>query len=262
MIQKLYRAAADFLSGKVPQPLPEREILASAGIVSHRGEHDNRHILENTFEAFDAAVSAGADGIECDIRWTRDLHPVICHDADLSRLFGSSRRVRDMRFADLQRDFPAVPSLFEFIARYRGMVHLMVEIKKEPYPDPARQKEILGSALSGLEPVEEYHFLSLAPEMFANVCFVPERTFLPVGEINILALSRMALDEGWGGILGHYYLIGQRRIRTHNEAGQQVGTGYIASENCLCREVNRGVSWIFTENAGKICSIRRRLLSG
>jgi glycerophosphoryl diester phosphodiesterase len=40
---------------------------------------------ENTFAAFDRGVGAGADGIELDVRLSRDGVAVVCHDATLDR---------------------------------------------------------------------------------------------------------------------------------------------------------------------------------
>src|SRR5947208_2872789 len=51
--------------------------------ISHRGEH-LRH-PENTMPAFRAAVDAGADFIEVDVRTTSDGKLVLMHDASVDR---------------------------------------------------------------------------------------------------------------------------------------------------------------------------------
>ena len=52
-------------------------------IVAHRGaSHDN---AEHTLGAYVAALDAGADGLECDVRMTADGHLVCVHDRDLRR---------------------------------------------------------------------------------------------------------------------------------------------------------------------------------
>ena len=40
---------------------------------------------------------------------------------------------------ELHRRQPQIPRLDELVRRYAGEFHLMVELKEEPYPDPARQ---------------------------------------------------------------------------------------------------------------------------
>jgi glycerophosphoryl diester phosphodiesterase len=65
-------------------------------------------------------------------------------------------------------------------------------------------------------------------------------------------LSDLALREGYGGISGHYLLVGSRRIRRHQGRGQAVGTGFVQSRYGLYREVHRGVDWIFSDRAAYI----------
>jgi glycerophosphoryl diester phosphodiesterase len=44
-------------------------------------------------------------------------------------------------------------------------------------------------------------------------------------------------------------------IARHKACGQKVGTAYPASRNCLFREINRGVDYIFSNNAGELQAI-------
>ena len=68
-------------------------------IIGHRGA--SAVALENTIAAFHAAIVAGADGIEFDVRLSRDGVPVIIHDDTLSRTHGVRRRVADMTMEEL-----------------------------------------------------------------------------------------------------------------------------------------------------------------
>lgn len=47
-------------------------------IITHRGHHGDQK--ENTIPAFEAALKAGADGVECDLRLTRDNKVIVNHD--------------------------------------------------------------------------------------------------------------------------------------------------------------------------------------
>jgi glycerophosphoryl diester phosphodiesterase len=40
-----------------------------------------------------------------------------------------------------------------------------------------------------------------------------------------------------------------------------VGTGYVRTPNCLFRELNRGVDWIFSNHAAEVQALLRRLQS-
>ena len=142
----------DGVYARLPQPHPGAACLQSFRTISHRGEHDNRRVFENTLAAFDAAVAQGVWGIEFDLRWTRDLEPVVVHDPDLRRVFGRDLKVGDYTLPDLKRQCPQVPSLAEVVGRYGGKIHLMMELKAEPYPDRERQNRTLGKVFGALRP--------------------------------------------------------------------------------------------------------------
>jgi glycerophosphoryl diester phosphodiesterase len=52
-------------------------------VVAHRGASASRP--EHTLAAYDLALKEGADGVECDVRLTRDGHLVCVHDRRLDR---------------------------------------------------------------------------------------------------------------------------------------------------------------------------------
>ena len=52
-------------------------------VVAHRGASSARP--EHTLAAYDVALKQGADGVECDVRLTRDGHLVCVHDRRLDR---------------------------------------------------------------------------------------------------------------------------------------------------------------------------------
>jgi glycerophosphoryl diester phosphodiesterase len=99
-------------------------------IIGHRGA--SVVALENTMPAFEAAIAAGADGIEFDVRLSRVGVPVIIHDDTLSRTHGVRRRVAELTAQEL-RSFgvPGLRELFELMAG-NGLL-LCLEIKsREP----------------------------------------------------------------------------------------------------------------------------------
>jgi glycerophosphoryl diester phosphodiesterase len=62
--------------------------------IAHRGEPVEH--IENTLPSFQAAVSAGADMVEVDVRLTSDGVPVLLHDASLQRIWGPSRDIVEL----------------------------------------------------------------------------------------------------------------------------------------------------------------------
>ena len=58
---------------------------------------------ENTIAAFREAIAAGADGIEFDVRLTRDGVPVVIHDNTLRRTGGVNQRVADLTSQEISK---------------------------------------------------------------------------------------------------------------------------------------------------------------
>ena len=261
---KLPPRFADWLQSKATAhvsrrrcPFPDKRALKDCRIVSHRGEHDNASVLENTIPAFDRVLDAGVWGIEFDVRWTRDLQPVVAHDPDLRRVFGTETVVSETDLAELKDRYPLIPTLEEVVARYGKHLHLMVEVKSENYPVPENQSRRLYEVLSSIEPCDDYHLMSLDPAMFSMFDALPREVFLPIAEINAGRFSRLALAHRFGGLTGHFLLIHNGRVAKHHGAGQKIGTGFVDAENCLYRELCRGVDWIFSNRAiemQKICN--------
>ena len=73
--------------------------LGRMQVVAHRGASDEN--AEHTLGAYLAALDAGADGLECDVRLTADGHLVCVHDRNLRRTAASAGTVSTMELKDL-----------------------------------------------------------------------------------------------------------------------------------------------------------------
>ena len=255
ILQNIAMKLADLVMAVIPRPVPNAHVLGDCKIISHRGEFDNISVKENTLEAFRRATSHGVWGIECDIRWTSDLTPVVCHDIDTDRVFGTSLILSKTSFNNLREQLPQIPSLAEVVAEFGSWTHLMLEIKEEHYPQPELQSQILEDTLATLKPAEDYHFLALDPDLFLRAGHAPKSSCLPVAELNVKRLSKVSLLENLCGLSGHYLLLGNSLLVKHQHHGQQCGTGFVSSRNCLFRELNRGVRWIFSNDAVRVQKI-------
>lgn len=68
-------------------------------IIGHRGA--SAVAPENTMAAFQEAIAVGADGIEFDVRLTRNGVPVVIHDSTLQRTGDLPHRISDLSFPEL-----------------------------------------------------------------------------------------------------------------------------------------------------------------
>ncbi|WP_454792907.1 glycerophosphodiester phosphodiesterase [Mycolicibacterium lutetiense] len=70
-------------------------------VVAHRGASAEKP--EHTLAAYDLALREGADGVECDVRLTRDGHLVCVHDRRVDRTSTGTGLVSEMTLAELRR---------------------------------------------------------------------------------------------------------------------------------------------------------------
>jgi glycerophosphoryl diester phosphodiesterase len=106
-------------------------------VVAHRGASIEQP--ENTIEAFEAAIDAGADAVEFDVRMTADGVAVVMHDPDVSRTTDGTGFVPELTLADIRRlriPLPSgatgVPTLAEALERLAGRAAADIEIKNLP----------------------------------------------------------------------------------------------------------------------------------
>ncbi|MGO4618120.1 glycerophosphodiester phosphodiesterase [Nocardia sp. 2YAB30] len=69
-------------------------------VVAHRGASAARP--EHTLAAYELALQEGADGVECDVRLTRDGHLVCVHDRTVDRTSSGTGLVSEMTLDELQ----------------------------------------------------------------------------------------------------------------------------------------------------------------
>src|SRR5215471_17990306 len=107
--------------------------------ISHRGEH--LHHPENTIAAFQAAVDAGADFFELDVRTTSDGKLVLMHDSNVDRCTNGHGEVANMTFDEIRTldagvkmgpEFAGtkVPTFDEALEFARGKIGVYIDAKR------------------------------------------------------------------------------------------------------------------------------------
>ena len=101
-------------------------------IIAHRGVTRNEQ--ENTLPAFQEAFSEGADGLEIDVRLSKDEKPIIFHDEDTSRLFQKSLEIKNTTYSELkslgniENRIPLLDEVLDFLPKNK---HCFIEIKSD-----------------------------------------------------------------------------------------------------------------------------------
>lgn len=92
-------------------------------IISHRGDHTKEP--ENTLPAFESAIKIGVDGIEIDVRLSRDGYPILFHD----RVLINGHSVSELNHRELEKIVGySVPTLNQALAFWKDILW-NIEIK-------------------------------------------------------------------------------------------------------------------------------------
>ena len=103
-------------------------------IVAHRG-YSSRY-PENTAQAFEQAIAAGADYIETDLRFSKDGEIVCCHDPDLKRIAGRAETITELTVAEIKdvslasgQSILTLNEVLEIACQAKRLVRVMFDVK-------------------------------------------------------------------------------------------------------------------------------------
>ncbi|MBL1073307.1 glycerophosphodiester phosphodiesterase [Nocardia sp. 2] len=100
-------------------------------VVAHRGASAARP--EHTLAAYDLALQEGADGVECDIRLTKDGHLVCVHDRTVDRTSNGSGAVSEMTLDELKKlDFGMNGAEPAEVLTLSELIELVLDWKSRP----------------------------------------------------------------------------------------------------------------------------------
>jgi glycerophosphoryl diester phosphodiesterase len=235
-------------------------------VAAHRGA--SGHAPENTMAAFHAAFAAGADLIELDVRFTRDLVPVVIHDRTLARTAGGRGAVATLTLAELSRyDAGAwfhsrfagqrVPSLATVLHELPPALGINIEVKTDGDRRPrfalaARLREAIHAARGSRQIMVssfDHRFLKAfrkcAPRDPLGVLLHPVRDLVrrPVH------IARR-LDAAY--ILCSRSLVRRSMVDAAHEEGYGVGVYTVNDAAMLPRLTRYGVDLVFTNFPGEI----------
>jgi len=236
-------------------------------VFAHRG---GRTLApENTVLAFDTGLAAGADGLECDVRLSKDGVPVVIHDATLDRttnLVGpvSARTAADLARADAGSRFAqaggfpwsgqgvGIPSLAEVLRRYPDR-RIIVEMKDNTQELGAAVAAILRrepalericAAGFGARPVRAVR--QLLPEVATSAHMAEVRSALCASWVG------WARRGGYGGfqvpeVRGGWRVVTPRFVRAAHRAGHRVQIWTVNDEADMNRLFDWGVDALITD---------------
>ena len=136
-------------------------------IYAHRGSSIAHPEL--TMAAYKAAIDDGADGLECDVRLTKDNQLVLWHDSDLLRVAGNAARIADSTFNEIKSHHPCAMTLDELLVLARDNKKELAIETNHPVPTASAVEKKIMHLLQQEKPVADIHIMSFSWLALENI---------------------------------------------------------------------------------------------
>ena len=247
-------------------------------ILGHRGA--SALAPENTLAAFSRAISDGADGIEFDVRLSRDGMAVVIHDASLKRTGLINRAVSDLTAAELgevdvgswfaeraqnpKQSFsgeklPTLSQVFKLFTENNGWLY--VEMKCNPDEGTSLAAEVVRltreSEMVDRVVVESFDHSAIAAVKRIDsgirtaALFEPKLT-RPISTIRRLKIVDTALAVAADEVALHHTLAADRVVEKARQAGLEVVVWTVEDPIWIERARALGIKALISNNPGSM----------
>jgi glycerophosphoryl diester phosphodiesterase len=196
-------------------------------IMAHRGF--SAKYVENSLEAFDQALEAGAEVLECDIQACRTGELILMHDKTTDRTCQVDAKVPRLSLAEIKkiplRNNQEIPTLEEFILRYQGRVRMMWDVKS-----PTAAKEVVrlinqyhlhdGVLVSSTISSLLVDILIRDPEISTSIAFGPQKYLKYMIFKKLFVLPARLVGAQYATV--HYKFVSQAMINRAHENGLRI----------------------------------------
>ncbi len=205
-------------------------------LIAHRGGRGFG--LENTLDAMDAAVRAGVDMMETDVRCTIDNKLVICHDATLWGRF-----INKLTLEQLRRSNPERPTLDDVLDLLKGRCQLNLEVKAAPESLVGRTLKkngvLDGTLVTSFSRLFLRRFKLMFPEMETGYLFRSSYH----KEKKVIT----AVEIGARTLLPHFHSVDDELVKVAHREGLKVYTWTVNREEDLERLGDMGIEGVITD---------------
>jgi glycerophosphoryl diester phosphodiesterase len=240
-------------------------------IIGHRGA--SASAPENTLAAFSRALADGADGVEFDVRLSRDRVPVVIHDASLKRTGKVDRLVADLSISELQqhdvcrwfesaeqtkRFVGTVPTLAQVFELFRQTDSLLYLEMKSDAADSSHLveavvNEIHNAGIANRVVVSSFDLPAVAwvkqidPTISTAALFEPKLS-RPLSTIRRLKMIDLALEYHANEIALHHSLVSARTVQRATQFGLPVVVWTVDDTDWIRRAHRLGLKALITNN--------------
>ena len=244
-------------------------------IIGHRGA--SAVAPENTMAAFRETLAVGADGIEFDVRLTRDGVPVVIHDSTLRRTGGLRDRVADLTLAEISKvdvgswfspsfaneTVPSLAELFTLFQSNDSMLYL--EMKSDSPADQRALAEACARAIEGHSLKErvivecfQLPALRILKEIDSEIKTVAlfEPRFTNPSVLSDQRIIDQALDVGAAALALHHRLARESLVRKAKDLGLHVAVWTVDDPAWIERARAIGIDALITNDPQRMIQTR------
>ncbi len=257
-------------------------------ILGHRGA--SALAPENTLAAFSLALSDGADGIEFDVRLSRDEVAVVIHDATLTRTGSLDRRVREMTAAELRasdvgswfnkrevmhvssavsfadQKVPTLNHVFDLFRTTRGLLYLEMKCDAENAMLLAKKvvESIREARIADRVVVESFELSAIAEikrvdSSIRTAALFDHKPWRPVRTLSRSKLVDIARGHGADEIALHHRLASPRLVEKALAADFEVVVWTVDDSKWIERARAQGIKALIANDPGRLVRLRDRL---
>ncbi|HEX6125738.1 MAG TPA: glycerophosphodiester phosphodiesterase family protein [Pyrinomonadaceae bacterium] len=255
-------------------------------IIAHRGA--SALAPENTLAAFKRAIEVGADGVEFDVRLSKDGVPVVIHDATLLRTAGVNERVTDLTAEQLSRldagswfniahprharaefaaeGIPRLRSVLELLEGVDGPIYLEMKCESEREVSSivdAVCRDVAGSSLLKRVIIESFH-LAVIPQTRAILPGVQTAALFAPKIMRLLRkekyLINIAHELGADHLSVHKALVSRKLVRQAEKHGMSITVWTVNTARWVTRAAKRRLYGVITDDPSKLLRSRESML--
>jgi glycerophosphoryl diester phosphodiesterase len=251
-------------------------------ILGHRGA--SAVAPENTLAAFKQAMRDGADGIEFDVRLSRDHVPVVIHDATLNRTGLTDRLVceltaKELGEVDVGRWFaaqsqtgahsftgeklPTLAQVFELFSTNTGVLYVEMKCNARESATLAAAvvNEVEGFGLAKRVVVESFSFDAISEVKRLNArirtgaLFEP-RLSRPVSTVRRRRMIDLAIYVGADEIALHHTLASRRLTERAKREGLEIVVWTVDRPRWIARARSLGIKALIANDPSRLVETR------
>jgi glycerophosphoryl diester phosphodiesterase len=243
-------------------------------IIGHRGA--SAFAPENTLAAFALAIQEGADGIEFDVRLSRDREPVVVHDATLERTGMVNSLVGELAWKELQsidvgswftghtksplisyagEKLPSLAQVFELFSPNKKLLYLEMKCAgSEAGVLAAEVVSLIARYEMAVRVIVASFDLSAIAEVkkidagIRTAALFEPRLTRPLSIVRRMNLVDLAVASGAAELALHHILVGPRVIEKARRCGLETVVWTVAGPEWIQRAHVLGIKALITND--------------